>query len=86
MEILKQAQYSPMKVEHQVAIIYCGVKELLKSVPTAKIKAFEKTFLEMMEMQHRDVLDSLKEEDLTDKAEEILRKVAAEAAEKFTKD
>jgi F-type H+-transporting ATPase subunit alpha len=33
MEILKQNQYSPMKVEHQVAIIYCGVKELLRPVP-----------------------------------------------------
>jgi F-type H+-transporting ATPase subunit alpha len=85
MEILKQNQYSPMKVEHQVAIIYCGVNELLRAVPTEKAKEFENTFLELMEMEHRDVLDSIKEGNMTEKIERVLTDVAAEAAAKYLK-
>ena len=85
MEILKQNQYSPMKVEHQVAIIYCGVKELLRVVPVEKVKEFEHAFLELMEMEHRDVLDSIKEGNMTDKIEQLLTKVAAEVAAKYIK-
>jgi F-type H+/Na+-transporting ATPase subunit alpha len=86
MEILKQSQYSPMKVEHQIAIIYCGVRELLREVPVEKIKEFEKAFLELMEMGHRDVLDSLRSGELTEREEEVLRKVAAEVAKKYIND
>ncbi len=84
-EILKQGQYAPMKIEHQVAIIYCGTKELLKNVPVEKVKEFESDFLEIMEMQHRDVLDTLRDGNLTSQAEETIRKVAAEVADKYKK-
>ena len=82
-EILKQGQYSPMKVEHQVAIIYCGTKELLRQVPIEKVKAFEVDFLETMEMSHRAVLDDIKAGKLTAEIEDTIRKVAAETAEKY---
>jgi F-type H+-transporting ATPase subunit alpha len=82
-EILKQGQYSPMKIEHQVAIIYCGVKELLRPVPIEKVKEFEVDFLETMEMSHRQVLDKLKEGNLNPEMEDTIRKVAAETAEKY---
>ncbi len=82
-EILKQAQYSPVKVEHQAAIIYCGTKELLRDVPVEKVKEFETDFLEVMEMSQRPVLDELKEGKLTPEIEETIRKVAAETAEKY---
>ena len=82
-EILKQGQYSPMKVEHQVAIIYCGTKELLRDVPVDKIKEFEVDFLESMEMSHRPVLDDLKAGKLSAKIEETIRKVAEETIEKY---
>jgi len=82
-EILKQGQYSPVKVEHQAAIIYCGTKELLRDVPVEKVKEFESDFLETMEMSHRPVLDELKTGKLTDDIEATIRKVAAETAEKF---
>lgn len=84
-EILKQGQYKPMKIEHQIAIIYCGTKELLRNVPVDKVKEFESDFLEIMEIQHRNILDVLKEGNLTAEVEETLRKVAAETAEKFKK-
>jgi F-type H+-transporting ATPase subunit alpha len=84
-EILKQKQYSPMKVEHQIAIIYCGVNELLRFVPVEKIKEFENAFLELMEMEHRDVLDSLRQGNLTEKIEKVLKEVARELVGKYKK-
>jgi F-type H+-transporting ATPase subunit alpha len=84
-EILKQGQYSPFSIEQQIAIIYCGVKELLRSVPVNKVKDFEADFLERMQMQHRPVLDELKAGNLTENVEETIRKVAAEISEKYKK-
>ncbi|MCF6331814.1 MAG: F0F1 ATP synthase subunit alpha, partial [Draconibacterium sp.] len=82
-EILKQGQYSPSKIEHQVAIIYCGTKELLRNVPIEKVKEFETDFLEIMEMQYRSVLDDLGAGKLTPEIEDTIRKVAAEVAGKY---
>ena len=84
-EILKQGQYSPLHVEQQISIIYCGAKELLRNVPVDKVKHFEADFHEAMQLQHRDVLDELKAGNLTEKAEEIIKKVATEIAEKYKK-
>ena len=83
MEILKQGQYSPMKIEHQVAIIYCGTKELLRDVSTDKVKEFEADFLEIMEIQYRTVLDELEQGKLSAETEDVIRKVASEVAEKY---
>jgi F-type H+-transporting ATPase subunit alpha len=84
-EILKQGQYSPISIESQIAIIYCGSKELLRTIPVDKVKAFEADFLEIMQLQHRPVLDELKQGNLTENTEEIIRKVATEVAEKYKK-
>ncbi|MDP2337241.1 MAG: F0F1 ATP synthase subunit alpha [Bacteroidota bacterium] len=83
-EILKQQQYAPMKIEHQVAIIYCGVKELLRDVPVEKVRAFEHDFLELMEMQYRSVLDKLRAGVLTDNETQVIEKAAAEVAERYS--
>ena len=83
MEILKQNQYTPMKVEHQVAIIYCGVKELLRRVPVDKVKEFEAGFLELMEMEHRDVLDTIKQGNLDEQAEKAIMDVARIVSARF---
>lgn len=82
-EILKQRQYAPLRIEHQVAIIYCGVKELLRDVPVEKVKEFEHSFLEVMELQHRPVLDKLKAGVLSDNETEVIEKVAAEVASRY---
>ncbi len=52
-EILKQGQYSPVPVEKQIAIIYCGTMGLLKDVPVNKVKEFENEFIEYLELKHR---------------------------------
>jgi len=83
-EILKQGQYSPVEVEKQVAIIYCGTKGLLKNVPVRKVKEFERDFIEFLELRHADTLDSLAKGIIGDKETETLDKVAADIAAKFT--
>jgi len=58
-EILKQGVNSPLSVENQVAIIYCGTKGLLSNVPVEKIVEFEKEFHQYMKAKHSDVLSKL---------------------------
>lgn len=65
-EILKQAQFTPFKVEDQVAIIYCGTKGLLRDVPVNKVREFEGDFLTYMRSKHADVLAALKAGKLDD--------------------
>ncbi len=75
-EILKQGQYSPMVVEHQIAIIYCGTHELLQKLPLEKIKEFENNYLSYLDANHRDVLDELKNGILNDEIKKVLNEAA----------
>ncbi|MFI5153468.1 MAG: F0F1 ATP synthase subunit alpha [Chitinophagales bacterium] len=59
-EILKQPQYSPFPVDHQVAIIYLGTQGLLREVPVNKIKEFEEHFLTEMQSKLSDVMAEFK--------------------------
>jgi F-type H+-transporting ATPase subunit alpha len=82
-EILKQKQYSPMAVEKQVAIIYCGTKGLLRDIPVDKVTEFEKEYLNFIELKHKNILAELKEGKLDDKVEKTLEAIALEIAEKY---
>ena len=82
-EILKQKQYSPVSVEKQIAIIYCGTRGLLKDVPVNRVKEFEVDYIEALEMKHRNVLDSLRDGNLSNEITDTLDRVAAETALKF---
>src|SRR4030095_4443330 len=63
-EILKQHQYTPFKVEKQVAIIYLGTQGLVRGVAIKKMKAFEEHFLMDMESKLPDVLAEFKKGNL----------------------
>ncbi|MCB0484130.1 MAG: F0F1 ATP synthase subunit alpha, partial [Flavobacteriales bacterium] len=80
-EILKQKENSPMTVEKQIAIIYCGTKGLLANVPVEKIKEFETEFLDFMDSKHKKVLNDLKagklNEDITDTLEIVAKDLSA---------
>ena len=78
MEILKQGQNSPMRVEEQIAIIYCGTKCLLSKVPVKNVNQFESEFLTMLRNKHSDVLAALKKGDYNDQITGTLEKVAAD--------
>ena len=82
-EILKQGQYSPVAVEKQVAIIYCGTKGLMRNVPVDKVRAFEAEFLNQLEIRHRDTLDAIKAGKIDDSITSVLEKVASELSSKY---
>ena len=82
-EILKQAQNDPFTVEDQVAIIYAGSKNLLRSVPVESVKAFEQSFLETLRKKHSETLAELKAGKLTDQVLDVLNAVAKETAKQF---
>jgi F-type H+-transporting ATPase subunit alpha len=82
-EILKQGQFSPFRVEHQVAIIYCGTKGLLRDVPLNKVKDFETDFLQVLETKHKSVLDQLKAGQYSDEITSVLDNVAKEITRKY---
>ncbi len=81
-EILKQGQFSPLRVDQQVAIIYLGTKGLLSNVPVNKVREFEAEFLSYMENKHKNSLDDLKK-GLSDDASAVLEKVCKELSAKY---
>ena len=82
-EILKQGQYSPLRVEEQAAIIFCGTNGLLMDVPTDKVKAFETEFIAFLHSKHQDVLDALAAGKLSDEITDTLRAVCADLSKKY---
>ena len=77
-EILKQNLHSPLSVEKQIAIIYCGTKGLLGDVPVKQIKEFEDTFTTQMESRFSKELESLRKGELK---EDVLKKIEDLASE-----
>ena len=60
-ELLKQPQYSPMLVEHQIVALYALVKGYLDSIPVAKIGEFEKGLVEYVEQNAKTFLKQVRE-------------------------
>ncbi|SOB97084.1 F0F1 ATP synthase subunit alpha [Thalassospira xiamenensis] len=69
-ELLKQPQYSPLKVEEQVVVIYAGVKGYLDGVAVGKIRAFEEQFLSDIRSSGADILDAIRTEKVLSEATE----------------
>jgi F-type H+/Na+-transporting ATPase subunit alpha len=59
-ELLKQPQFSPLKVEEQVVVIYAGTRGYLDAIPVASIGRFEKEFLAYLRDKHMNVLDDVR--------------------------
>ena len=83
--LLVQPQYTPMQVEEQVAVIYCGVNGLLRDVPLDKVAEFEKLFINYLRGKHQhDVLDVLRSGKIDDDVMAKLKAAAAEVTSKYT--
>ena len=82
-ELLKQNQYSPMPVEKQIAIIFCGTNGLLSKVPVNRVREFEKQYLDIIETKHRDILDQLKAGKIDDDIKAVLKEEALTLSEQF---
>jgi F-type H+-transporting ATPase subunit alpha len=61
-ELLKQAQYSPMLVEEQVAVIFAGVKGYLDKIAVTEVGRFEAGLLDHLRSSNQDVLDTIRDE------------------------
>ncbi|MBX9853753.1 MAG: F0F1 ATP synthase subunit alpha [Cytophagaceae bacterium] len=84
LEILKQAQYSPVTVEQQVAIIYVSTNGFMDKVAVNKVKAFESEFSGLLKAQHKDTLDAIRSGKIDDSVTSVLKKVALDLASKFS--
>ena len=66
-EILKQKQYQPMAVEHQIMIIYAASKGYLDDVPVEKVQDWEFQFHQYMDANYPDLVKSIFETTVTNK-------------------
>ncbi len=83
--LLIQPQYTPMSVEEQVAVIFCGTQGLLEKVPLDKVAEFEKLFLQLLKSKHQaDVLDVLRSGVINDDVKEKLTAAARDITSKYT--
>ena len=82
-EILKQNEGSPLSVEEQVAIIYCGSTGILSGVPVEKIKEFEAEFLSYMKNKHKKELEELKAGKLSTDITRVIRQVVEDLSQKY---
>ena len=80
-QMLIQPQSSPMKVEEEVAMVYCGVNNLMKEVPLDRIAEFEKNYISKLNSSHSDVMSKIKQGVLDDEITNVLKQVAAEVVD-----
>lgn len=84
-EILKQGENSPLPIEEQIAIIYCGTMGLLKSIPIEKVKVFEGNLLENLRTTQPDMMNKIAAGDFTEEYGNIIAAVANEITSKLSK-
>ncbi len=81
-EILKQNQYSPLKVAEQVIAVFSGVKGFLDDVELNKIKSFEKGLIEKIKNEKPEIIDKIQS---TGKLEEDIEKLLIQTIEDYKK-
>jgi len=82
-EVLKQAQYSPVPVELQVAIIYLSTNGLIDKVPVNKVKEFEKLYFDTLKAGHKTTLESLRSGKIDPEQTNVLKAVAKDLVAQF---
>ena len=78
-ELLKQPQFSPLKMEEQVVVIYAGVNGYLDPIPVERARAFEEGLLGLMRTQHADILAAIRDSRDLDDATAAKLKAAVDA-------
>ena len=76
-KLLVQAQYSPMPVGEQVAILYCGTHALMADLQVDQVPEFQSLFLDRMRAGHKDVLDALGAGKLDESMTSVIEETAA---------
>lgn len=79
MEILKQPQYRPVPVEHQVVILYTVLNKHLLDISVDRVSTFEKEFLQFVDNNYPDIIEDIRAtRDLT---EENIKRIESAIAE-----
>ena len=81
--LLVQPQYSPMAVEHQIAVLYCGTKGLMKDIAIDDVLEFEKQLIATLEGS--EVFDSLRKGIINDDISQKIEKAAAQVVAQLKK-
>jgi F-type H+-transporting ATPase subunit alpha len=83
-ELLKQPQFSPLKMEEQVVVIYAGVNGYLDGIPVAKVRDFEDGLLSLVRGKNVDILNTIRDtRDLNDETAAKLKAVVEAYAKSF---
>jgi F-type H+-transporting ATPase subunit alpha len=84
-ELLKQPQFSPLKMEEQASVIYAGVNGYLDKFEVSRVRAFESGLLTLLRTKHASLLDSIRKSgDLSKDDEAKLKDVIESYAKSFT--
>jgi len=84
-ELLKQPQFSPLKMEEQVCVIWAGTNGYLDNLPVGKVRAFEEGLLGVLRSRHEDILEAIRDtRDLKDDTAEKLKSVVEDFAKTFS--
>src|SRR5918998_1510301 len=84
-ELLKQPQFSPLKMEEQVAVIYAGVNGYLDPLPVDRVRAFEDGLLGTLRGRHPEILESIRtSRDLSDDTGAQLKSAVESFAKSFS--
>lgn len=79
MEIIKQGQYSPLDVAHQVMIIYAAINNLLTDIPVSEIKSFEKQLFVYVDDHYPKIGDEIHDTgDMSPETEKLLSEAITE--------
>ena len=83
-ELLKQPQFSPLKMEEQVCVIWAGTNGYLDALPVAKVRAFEDGLLSLLRGKNADLLNAIRDSrDLSDDSAAKLKTVVEGYAKTF---
>ncbi len=83
-ELLKQPQFSPLKMEEQVCVIYAGINGYLDPLPLDKVSPFEQALLGSLRSKHGDILEAIRSSnDLSDDTAAKLKTVVEDVAKAF---
>ena len=83
-QLLIQPQHTPMPVEEEIAVIYCGTQGLLRNVELKHVAEFEKMFLEILRSKYqKEILEPLREGVLDENVSKLLEEVATEVGQTF---
>ncbi|MBI3701573.1 MAG: F0F1 ATP synthase subunit alpha [Afipia sp.] len=83
-ELLKQPQFSPLKMEEQVCVIWAGTNGYLDALPVSKVRGFEDGLLSLLRGKHTDILNAIRDsKDLSDDTAGKLKSVVEGFAKTF---